>query len=147
MTKSKYAANKTKGMYSIVSAFLLVTIIVFAILFIAFLGSNSTAIVKITTAQIEPFQKAQYEKLQIQKCWQESGGITSQNIRTKPENFCATQTGYSIEVIETFECAPTKKDFGKTNSCTTKLPYFLSIPDEKGNNCLGVLTLCYEVKE
>ncbi|MEM4261986.1 MAG: hypothetical protein QXZ13_00870 [Candidatus Diapherotrites archaeon] len=150
-TKSKYEENKTKnkGMYSIVSAFLLITIIVFAVLFIAFLGSNSIATINIATTQIEPLQKAQYEKLQIQECWNKEGGITKQNIQTKTTSFCNLERkeGYIIEILNNFECQALKKEFGKTDNCTTKLPYYISIPDEKGNKCLGTLTLCYEVKQ
>ncbi len=137
-----------KGMYSVVSAFLLITIIVFAVLFLAFLGSNSVATMQITSSQIEPLQKSKYELSFILDCWEKAGGFTRQNLSSKPQNFCLLETssGYSVEIVESFGCGALKKSFGKTDDCTSKLPYFVAVPDEKGNNCLGVLSLCYEVK-
>lgn len=143
MRQSELRASK--GVYSIMSAFILITILIFVMLFLAFIGSSSIATIKLTANQTQPFQEAQFAKLMIEDCWKDRSGFTLSSMRGADKNFCVKGAlqGYSIEVKKFFKCEFEKHDFGVMDRCNKKFPHYIPIADNNGNTCLGVLTLCY----
>ncbi|HIH09869.1 MAG TPA: hypothetical protein HA254_04320 [Candidatus Diapherotrites archaeon] len=134
----------SRGVYSIISTFMLVVIIVFVMLFLSFMGSSSILAVEVGSKQAEPLQQNNAIREKITGCWHD---FSAQAMESVDGNSCLTGqiAGYSIEKLGFLGCSGEKWKFGTVDgsSCKRKFPYLISIGDHNSGRCLGKMVLCY----
>lgn len=145
MKKDQYKFMGSKGIYSMMSAFLFVVIMVFAVMFFVFLGATSVAIIGEASKDIQPLQQSNAVKASILRCF---SGLDETRIEDKGDE-CFEKNekaieGFQISMEETEICEAKEWEFGDNTKCGKKFPYYVAIKNEAGYNCLGQLTLCFE---
>lgn len=134
----------SRGIYEMMSAFFLIILVVVVLLFMVYLGASSSANSAVLSNNIGSIQEAQSIRDNILSCW---GFLEKSSISSANYNYCLPSKvkGYEFSVLNFLRCSENdlKKQFGDFSECKKKIPYFVSIVNDKGYSCLSRLTLCF----
>ncbi|MFH0955247.1 MAG: hypothetical protein V1777_04030 [Candidatus Micrarchaeota archaeon] len=137
-----------KGVYSIVSAFMLIVIVVAAIMTLVYTNFQVAARESLLAEEIEPFHDSVDDKDSLLNCM---GPFTQTRIQKESTdhnclNKVPSLSGFEIRQLEFFNCNALVQSIGNTQECTKKLA-FLITQDRNGSRCLTELSLCFSGKK
>ncbi len=128
-----------KGLYSVVTTFMLVIIMIGVIMFLILFGVESTQRENEASQAIEDFKETATLKEAIVQC---VGELSTANLDSGAAYTCKPEKikGFKIEKLKFFDCTYKKWEVGRNNECSRKSSFYIDIKEEQ--ICLGRIIIC-----
>jgi len=133
-----------KGIYSMISTFMLVVVIVFVVLFLVYIGYSSIVPVNQLTPSIKPLQESGQVRDFVFRC---IGTFDENKFDTSGiDSNCTTPvvSGYVVKMENFLGCSSKSWAIGYNDSCEKKYSYAVNIINSKGQKCLGRVYFCFK---
>jgi hypothetical protein len=145
------------GIYSMLSSFFLVVILVFIVLTLVYINLLVVSHESTVFQGIKPFELASDVKnkiIELPQCF--DGKIDSAKLAAAVDlNECGEKikelsqgqvAGFSVERMQHLDCNSLKKSAGDFNNCSQRFVFFVNV-GENYKNCLGKMTICMAMKK